>query len=103
MYKNLGLASYYRRFICNFAEIGKPLYRLTEQGRQFNWTAECDTAFAVFKLRLSSTPVLAFPDFSLPLILDTDASQSGIGAVLSQEECGEKKVIAYANQTLTKV
>ena len=44
--KFLGLASYYRRFIRNFAEITKPLYRLTERGRQFNWTAECDTAFA---------------------------------------------------------
>ena len=52
---------------------------------------------------MCSTPVLAFPDFSLPFILDTDASQSGIGTALSQEEGGEKKVIAYANQTLTKV
>ena len=100
--KFLGLASYYRRFIRNFAEIAKPLYRLTERGRKYNWTAECDTAFAVLKLRLCSTPVLAFPDFSLPFILDTDASQSGIGAVLSQEQGGEEKVIAYASRTLTK-
>ena len=54
------------------------------------------------KLRLCSTPVLAFPDFSLPFILDTNACQSGIGAVLSQEQGGEEKIIAYASRTLTK-
>ena len=53
-------------------------------------------------MRLCSTPALAFPDFSLPFILYTDASQSGIGAVLSQEQGGGKKVIAYASRTLTK-
>ena len=54
------------------------------------------------KLRLCSTPVLTYPDFSLPFILDTDASQHGIGAVLSQIQCGEEKVIAFASRTLTK-
>ena len=75
--KFLGLASYYRRFIRKFAEIARPLHRLTEKGRPFKWTTECDTAFAELKLRLCSTPVLTYPDFSLPFILDTDASQHG--------------------------
>ena len=100
--KFLGLASYYRRFIHKFAEIARPLHRLTEKGRPFKWTTECDTAFAELKLRLCSTPVFTYPDFSLPFILDTDASQHGIGAVLSQIQCGEEKVIAFASRTLTK-
>lgn len=98
----LGLASYYRRFVKKFAEIAKPLYRLTERGRQFSWTNECETAFAMLKSRLTSTPILAFPDFTKPFILDTDASQEGIGAVLSQECDGKEAVIAYASRTLSK-
>ena len=100
--KFLGLSSYYRRFIPKFAEIARPLHRLTERGRPFKWTIECDTAFAELKLQLCSSLILTFPDFSLPFILDTDASQCGIGAVLSQKQNGEEKVIAYASRTLTK-
>lgn len=98
----LGLASYYRRFVRNFAEIAKPLHRLTERGRDFTWTVECETAFATLKYRLSSAPILSFPDFSKPFILDTDASQEGIGAVLSQICEGNEQVIAYASRTLSK-
>ena len=91
----LGLASYYRRFVKQFAEIAKPLYRLTERGRQFRWTMECATAFAMLKSRLTSTPILAFPDSTKPFLLDTDASQEGIGAVLSQE-CDGNEVVIYS-------
>ena len=98
----LGLASYYRRFVRNFAEIAKPLHRLTERGRKFFWTLECETAFATLKNRLSSAPILSFPDFSKPFLLDTDASQEGIGAVLSQISDGNEQVIAYASRTLSK-
>ena len=98
----LGLAGYYRRFIRNFAEIARPLHRLTEQGRQFSWTQDCESAFSELKSRLTTTPILAFPDFHLVFTLDTDASQSGIGAVLSQVQNGTEKVIAYASRSLTK-
>ena len=80
----LGLASYYRKFIKDFATIAKPLHRLTEQGRPFRWTEDCASAFAELKLRLTSAPILTYPDFQLPFILDTDASNTGVGAVLSQ-------------------
>ena len=82
----VGLASYYRRFIQNFASVSRPLHRLTERGRPFKWTVECDTALAKLKVYLKSSPILAFPDLSQPFILDTDACQSGIGAALSQEQ-----------------
>jgi len=45
----LGLASYYRHFVCNFATLAKPLYKLTERGRVFQWTKECAEAFAALK------------------------------------------------------
>ena len=86
----LGLSSYYRRFVRNFSEIAKPLHRLTEWGRKFSWTVECETAFATLKNRLASAPILSFPDFSKPFILDIDASQEGISAVLSQINEGEE-------------
>ena len=98
----LGLASYYRRFVRNFAVIAKPLYRLTERGRQFQWTKECSEAFAVLKHRLTTSPVLSYPDFAKPFILDTDASYDGIGAVLSQQHEGKEVVVAYASRTLSK-
>ena len=81
----LGLASYYRKFIQNFASIARPLQCLTEHGRTFMWTTECATSFAVLKQRLTTAPILAFPDCSKPFVLDTDGSHDGIGAVLSQE------------------
>jgi transposase InsO family protein len=98
----LGLASYYRRFIRNFAQIAKPLHRLTEKTQGFQWTEQCDDAFRELKQRLTSAPILAFPDFSQTFILDTDASQTGIGAVLSQVQEGRERVVAYASRTLSK-
>ena len=97
----LGLASY-RKFIRNFASIARPLHCLTEKGRPFKWTSECESAFHELKQRLTTAPILIYPDFSRPFILDTDASNDGIGAVLSQEYDGGKHVVAYASRTLSK-
>ncbi len=52
--KFLGLAGYYRRFVRHFSSIAKPLYRLTERGREFKWTSECESAFAELKARLTT-------------------------------------------------
>jgi len=98
----LGLASYYRCFVRNFAAIAKPLYKLTERGHKFHWTKECSEAFAALKHRLITTPILSCPDYSQQFILDTDASQEGIGAVLSQRHGNEEVVVAYASRTLSK-
>lgn len=98
----LGLASYYRRFVKGFAEIARPLHQLTEKGRRFKWTEACQTAFEQLKVSLMSAPVLVYPDPSKTFIVDTDASDAGIGAVLSQEEGGFEHVIAYASRALTK-
>ncbi|KRX40353.1 Retrovirus-related Pol polyprotein from transposon 17.6 [Trichinella murrelli] len=99
----LGLASYYRRFVKSFASIARPLHRLTEQGRQFSWSNEAEEAFQRLKRALTTAPILAFPRFDIPFIIDTDASETGIGAVLSQKHDPEgERVIAYASRTLSK-
>ncbi len=101
--KFLGLATYYHRFVRNFASIAKPLHRLTEKTATFEWTVECQEAFAELRHRLCTAPVLAFPDFTKPFILDTDASNKGIGAVLSQlDDQNQEHVIAFASRMLSK-
>ncbi|KAK3728413.1 hypothetical protein QZH41_020432 [Actinostola sp. cb2023] len=62
----LRLCSYYRRFIKGFADIARPLHRLTEKGREFVWTSECDVAFNQLKTTLSTAPVLAYPTSKTP-------------------------------------
>ena len=99
----LGLANYYRRFVEDFAKIAKPLHRLTEKTMKFEWSADCQASFEHLRQKLVSAPILAFPDLGKPFILDTDASDVGIGAVLSQiDENGAERVIAYASKALTK-
>ena len=98
----LGFASYYRRFIRDFAEIAKPLYQLTERNFPFKWTAECQRCLEELKCRLTTTPVLAYPDYSRRFILDTDASDFAIGAVLAQHDDGHERVVAFASRTLSK-
>ena len=99
----LGFANYYRRFVKDYAQIARPLHRLTEQGRDFQWSEECQIAFDTLRRALTSSPILAFPNPEKPFILDTDASDTGIGAVLSQEvQDGREHVIAYASRVLSK-
>ncbi|KAK2918385.1 hypothetical protein Q8A73_002756 [Channa argus] len=98
----LGLASYYRRFVKDFATIASTLHRVTEKGRRFEWSEACSRAFQRLKVDLSEAPVLAYPDPRQPFIVDTDASGVGIGAVLSQGgETGER-VVAYYSCSLSR-
>lgn len=99
----LGLASYYRRFVKKFSDVVKPLTALTQKNQPFVWTPECETAFQTMKERLTTSPILAYPQIGVPFVLDTDASNYGIGAVLSQEKEGKEVVVAYASRTLSKV
>uniref|UniRef100_K7EX43 Gypsy retrotransposon integrase-like protein 1 n=1 Tax=Pelodiscus sinensis TaxID=13735 RepID=K7EX43_PELSI len=98
----LGLASYYRRFIPEFATIAAPLTDLTQNARpqRVQWTAQCEKAFQTLKRRLMQTPVLHQPDFTKPFIVQTDASDRGLGAVLSQEQEGEEHPILYLSRKL---
>ncbi|BHF60516.1 hypothetical protein SprV_0100348100 [Sparganum proliferum] len=102
----IGLASYYRRFIRDFAGIARPLHRLTEKGREFRWTDECQAAFDELRTRLSRAPTLMLPnttETAPPFVLDTDASAFAMGGVLSQtDDNGLERVICFASKTLTK-
>ncbi|KHJ41623.1 hypothetical protein D918_08270 [Trichuris suis] len=99
----LRLASYYRKFIKNFAAIAKPLHQLTEKRKPFEWSLECREAFHKLRAALLSHPVLQLPDFSVPFILDTDVSDTAIGAVLSQTDVqGREHPVAFASRTLTR-
>jgi transposase InsO family protein len=98
----LGLCSYYRRFISGFADIAAPLHALAGKGVHFVWQSTHQKAFDELKRSLTTAPVLAMPDNESPYLLDTDASDTGLGAILSQVQNGEERVIAYASRTLQK-
>ena len=98
----LGLAGYYRRFINNFAQIATPLTTLLRKHVPYNWMQTCQEAFDTLKVCLTNPPILAFPDFTQPFDLYTDASGDAIGMILGQQQHGEDRVIAYSGRTLTK-
>ena len=98
----LGLASYYRKHILHFSDIASPLFNLTKKGKTFLWNDQCENSFATLKRCLIEAPILSYPTESGQFILDTDASLNGLGAVLSQIQDGEEKVIAYGSKTLNK-
>ncbi|KAL5698643.1 hypothetical protein ACHQM5_029654 [Ranunculus cassubicifolius] len=81
----LGLTGYYRRFVKNYGILAKPLTQLLQKG-QFQWQAAAQTSFEALKMALTQIPTLALPDFSKPFIIETDACQTGIGAVLLQDQ-----------------
>ena len=100
----LGLTGYYCRFIPNYATVAQPLTKLTskEYCNNFVWTDECTAAFDKLKQLLCSAPILCYPDFDREFILQTDASDVGLGAVLSQiDKSGNEHVVAYASKTLS--
>jgi len=78
----IGLASFYRRLVLNLAKTAKPLTALTRKNQEFTWGPSKQEAFDNLKLKLSTTPVLAFPNFSLPFILTIDAFKVSVAAVL---------------------
>ena len=114
----LGLSGYYRRFVQGYAKIAAPLHNLLKvpedkkgaskgkmrhrktQEIQTPWNQECENAFISLKQALTSPPLLGYPDFRLPFILETDASYLGLGAVLSQVQESKKIVVAYASRSL---
>uniref|UniRef100_A0A5S6QK48 RNA-directed DNA polymerase n=1 Tax=Trichuris muris TaxID=70415 RepID=A0A5S6QK48_TRIMR len=98
----LGLASYYRKFVKNFATIAAPLHRLLRKDSKWVWNQDCEQAFQQLKRNLLSAPVLRLPDFTKTFILDVDASGEGLGAVLSQCFADGEHPIAYASRTLSK-
>ena len=98
----LGLCTYYRRFVRGFADIAKPLTKLTEEQRDFKWDDGCKRAFEDLKQALVTAPVLSYPRREGDFVLDTDASNVGMGAVLSQMQDGHERVIGYFSKVFSK-
>ena len=108
----LGFVEYYRRLIRDFIKISKPIREvitgLENQSKRvakktlINWSEAAQSAFEVLKELCVNAPILAFPDYKLPFILQTDSSTEGLGAVLYQKQEGKLRVIAYASRSLTK-
>ena len=98
----LGLCSYYRRYVENFAEIARPFHKLTESSPSFSWTPEAQTAFEIIQGRLLTTPILAFPSMKEHLFLYTDASLTAMGAALAQVQNGKERAICYACKAFSK-
>ena len=99
----LGLSGYYRRYIKGYADIARPLHQLmrTKHGPGWHWTEEHQKAVDTLKQRLTTAPVLWSPTLSDPFVLTTDASNTGLGAVLSQQINGELKPVIYLSRQLT--
>lgn len=98
----LGLVGYYRKFIKDFSKTAKPLTRLLQKSSIFQWTSEQQHSFDSLKTKLTSQPVLSYPDWNRPFVLTTDASNEAIGAILSQGTIGKDKPLAFASRTLNK-
>ena len=111
----LGFTGYYKRFIKGYASIARPLNDLlignsesnpkngksaTSKRKGFEWGMEQQEAFDTLIEKLTSPPVLAYADYQYPFQVHTDASSTGLGAVLYQRQDGKERVVAYASRSL---
>jgi len=95
-----GMISCYRHFIPNCSQIASPLYKLLKKDAKFVWSEAQENAFEHLKSKLINRPILQYPDFSKEFILTTDASNSGLGAMLSQGPVGRDLLVAYASRSV---
>lgn len=98
----LGMCGYYRRFIRRYSEVTAPLTDLLKtKSKNISWNSEAEKAFLEIKEMLITPPILVSPDFSKEFILQTDASDTAVAAVLAQTHPDGEKVVAYFSHKLT--
>ena len=117
--KLLGLLGYFRRYIKDFARIARPLFQLLNAPKTtetkitnsrgqlssktpISWDSSHQSALQTLLTCLTTPPILAYPDYTKPFVLHTDASEQGLGAVLYQKQDGVMRVIGYGSRTLNK-
>ena len=96
----LGLCGYYRKFVKGFSATALPLTELTKSENRFTWGKKQQEAFDQLKAAISSAPVLALPDPSLPYIVSTDASGYAVGACLQQDQGRGRQPIAFMSKKM---
>jgi hypothetical protein len=98
----MGLVGFYRQFIPNFSSISVPLTDLTKKGspNTIPWDAPQELAFNTLREYVATQPILRLPDYTQPMVLQTDASNEGLGAVLLQTIDGVRYPIAYTSRKL---
>jgi hypothetical protein len=94
----LGLAGYYQRFVLNFSKISKSITKLLKKGNKYVWSKDCEEAFKTLKKLLTTSPVLTQPNIAKSFDVYCDASGTGLGCVLMQEE----RVISYSSRQLRR-
>ena len=98
----LGFANFYRRFIHKYSALTQPWTKLLRKNQPFAWTPETESSFQKIKQSFTTAPILIHPDNSKPFVVETDASDFALGAVLSQYDAGNelKPVAFYSRQLL---
>lgn len=96
----LSMANYYRNFVPGFSAIAEPLNKLLRKGTPFLWSFQCEEAFLLLKEKITTSPVLRYPDFNKQFHLTTDASNYALGAVLSQIHDNQDCVYSFASRSL---
>ncbi len=98
----VGLVNYYRDFVPNLTDLIEPLQELAREGTSFEWTTACEESFSATKRCLSENLKIYIFDPAAPTTVTTDASDVGLGAILSQVQNGKEVPIAFASRRLTK-
>ena len=96
----VGKCNYYRELIPNYAKLGKPLYELLKLNNRFEWGEKEQKAFEKLKEILSTFPIVCHPNYDYPFKVQTDASDDGIGAVLTQSIDGKERIIKCTSRVL---
>ena len=97
----LGFANFYCRFIRGYSSVASPLTSLTSVKTQFSWSPAVDAAFSRLKCLFSSAPVLFHPDPAVQFVEEVDASDTGVGAVLSQRSTSDQKLTLASREKLS--
>ena len=102
MQHRIGMWSYYRSFKPNFSQISEPIIALTRKYAHFKWSDTHQKTFEYMKYCLTAVPLLVYPDSNKPYVLYTDASDTCIGACLTQECDGDEKPVYYLSHKFSR-
>lgn len=98
----VGFANFYRKYIQNFSQIALPLYKLCKRDVPYIWTPEAQLAFDTLREKLLNPPVLAYPNFDLPSVVISDASNYAAGGILANKDGKDERPIQYFRRSFNQ-